>query len=82
MLSTDIPVLKYNLDPDQLASENLSPIIRIHTFGQRFYAPINSYGHVKMVSSTNHTYSWESLTRRLISTLGHILSLVTDNNFS
>ena len=41
-----------------------------------FILPINSYGHCWMVSSPNHTFSWEILKKRLTST-----SLVTDNNF-
>ena len=34
-----------------------------------FYIPVNSYGHVEMVSSPNHTFSWASLTKRLTSRL-------------
>ena len=30
---------------------------------------VNSYGHVKMVSSPNHTFPWMSFTKRIISTL-------------
>ena len=32
-------------------------------FGLRLYLPVNSYGHVKMVSSPNHTFSWANLTK-------------------
>ena len=42
--------------------------------GLRFNVPVNRYGHVKMVSSTNHTFSWASLTKRLTSTVKPILS--------
>ena len=57
-----------------------SLILVCFCFGLVLYAPVNSYGHVGMVSSPNHTfYSWASLTKRLTSTL-YILSLVTDNN--
>ena len=31
-------------------------------FGLRFYDPVNSYGHVEMVRSPNHTFSSASLT--------------------
>ena len=31
-------------------------------FGLRFYIPVNSYGHVETVSSSNHTFSSVSLT--------------------
>ena len=40
-------------------------------FGLRFCVQVNSYGHVKTVSSPNQTFSWASL---------DILSLVIDNN--
>ena len=30
--------------------------------------PVNSYGHGRMVSSSNHTFSWASLTKQLTST--------------
>ena len=29
-----------------------------HVVGVRFYVPVNSYGHVEMVSSPNHTFPW------------------------
>ena len=29
------------------------------------YVPVNSYGHYGMVSSPNHTFSWENLNKRL-----------------
>ena len=35
-------------------------------YGLRFY---NSYGHVEMVSSPNHTFCWASLAKPLTSTL-------------
>ena len=37
-------------------------------FGLKFYIPVHSYGHVETVSSSNHTFSWASLTKRLTST--------------
>ena len=37
-------------------------------FGLVLYVPVNSYGHVGMVSSQNHTFTWASLTKQLIST--------------
>ena len=39
-------------------------------FGLTFNVPVNSYGHVEIVSSPNHTFfSWASLTKRLTSIL-------------
>ena len=37
-------------------------------FSLMLYVPVNSYGHVGVVSSPNHTFSWASLTKRLTST--------------
>ena len=34
-----------------------------HVVGVRFYVPINSYGHVEMVSSPNHTFFLGKLDR-------------------
>ena len=48
-------------------------------FGLFLYFQVISYGHVRMVSSLNHTFFWASLTKRLTSTFVHILSLVTEN---
>ena len=33
------------------------------------YVSVNSFGYVATVSSINHTFSWESLTKQLTSTL-------------
>ena len=44
-------------------------------FSFRFYVPVNSYGHVETVSSTNHNFSWARLTNRYFVLT---LSLVTD----
>ena len=35
----------------------------------RFCIPVNSYGHVEMISSPKHTFSWASLTKHLTSTV-------------
>ena len=40
-----------------------------HVVGVRFYVPINSYGHVEMVSLPYHTFSLVSLTEQLTSTV-------------
>ena len=39
--------------------DQLSHKKRIHAFefGSIFYVPVNSYGHVEMVSSPNHTFT-------------------------
>ena len=37
-------------------------------FGLILYVPVNSCGHVKMVVSPNHIFSWASLTKQLSST--------------
>ena len=37
-------------------------------FCLRFYVPVSSYGHVEMVSSPNHTFSWASSAKGLTST--------------
>ena len=34
-----------------------------------FTSQVNSYGHGRMVSSPNHTFSWASLNKQLTSTL-------------
>ena len=34
-------------------------------FGLIFYVPANSYGHVDMLKSHNHTFYWASLTKWL-----------------
>ena len=49
-------------------------------FGLILYVPVNSYGHVGMVTSPNHTFSLASLTKRLTSTSCTYSSLATDNN--
>ena len=51
-------------------------------FGSMLYVPVNSYGHVGMVSSPNHTFSLGKLEQAVNKYLVHILLLVTDNNAS
>ena len=46
------------------------------------YIPVNSYGHVQMVSSTNHTFFLSKLDLAVNKYFVHILSLITDNNSS
>ena len=48
---------------------------RTDTVDQLYYVfcfvlnvPVNSFGHVGMVSSPNHTLSWTNLTKRLTGT--------------
>ena len=43
--------------------------IFIYLFGFVLYVPVNSYGHVGVVISPSHTFSWASLTKQLTSTL-------------
>ena len=49
-------------------------------FGLMLYAPVNSYCHVWMVSSLNHTFFLGKLDEAFNPYYMHILSLVTDNN--
>ena len=56
-------------------------IVNVCLFGLILYISVNSYGHVEMVSSDNHTFSWASLTKRLTSTSCTLL-LVADNKLS
>ena len=49
-------------------------------FCLRLYVPVNSYGHVKTVSSPNHTFFLGKLDLLVNQYFVHILSLVTDNN--
>ena len=42
------------------------------------YIPVNSYGHVGMVSSPNQTFSWASLTNQLTSTLFRLQRTTSD----
>ena len=49
-------------------------------FGLILYIPVNSYGHVGMVSSPNHTFFLDKLDYVVNQYFVHILSLVTDNN--
>ena len=51
----------------------------VFCFDLMLYLPVNSYGHVRTVSSPNHTFTWASLTKWLTGTLCTYL-LVTDNN--
>ena len=49
-------------------------------FGLMLYVPVNSYGHVRTVSSFNHTFFLGKLEQAINQYFVHILSLVTDNN--
>ena len=44
------------------------------------HVPVNSHGHVGMVSSPNHTFFLGKLDQGVNQYLVHILSFVTDNN--
>ena len=55
-------------------------ISKFFLFGLIFYIPVNSYGHVRKVSSPNHTFSAGKLEQADNQYLVHIHSLVTDNN--
>ena len=47
-------------------------------FALLLYVPVNSYGHYGMVSSSDHTFSWVNLIKRLTSICAHTKnSLVT-----
>ena len=48
--------------------------------GLILYVPVNSYGHVGMVSSLNHTFFLSKLDLTVNQYFVHILLLVTDNN--
>ena len=49
-------------------------------FGLVLNVPVNSYGHVGMVSSRNHTFFSGKLDLAVNQYFVHILLLVTDNN--
>ena len=49
-------------------------------FGLLLYGPVNSYGHVRAVSSPNHIFFLGKLEQAVNQYFVHILSLVTDNN--
>ena len=49
-------------------------------FGLMLYVPVNSYGHVGMGNSTNHTFFLGKLDLAVNQYFVHILSLVTNNN--
>ena len=44
------------------------PSSRIFWFDLFLYVSVSSYGHIKIVSSPNHTFSSASLTKRFTST--------------
>ena len=48
--------------------------------GFLLYIPVNRYGHVGPVSSSNHTFYLGKLEQAVNQYFMHILSLVTDNN--
>ena len=48
-------------------------------FGLLLYVTVNSYGHVGMVSTPNHTFFLGKLEQAVDQCLVHILPLVTDN---
>ena len=49
-------------------------------FGLVLYVPVNSYDHVGMVSSPNHTFFLGKLDKAVKQYFKQILSLVIDNN--
>ena len=44
------------------------------------FVPVNSYSHVGMVSSPNHTFFLGKLEQAVNQYFVHIVSLVSDNN--
>ena len=48
--------------------------------GLLLYIPVNSYGHVGMVSSPNHIFFLGKLEQAVNQYFVHILSLVADSN--
>ena len=61
---------------------NLTNVIRstVCLFVLMLNIPVNSYGHVGIVSSPNHTFFLGKLDSAVNQYFVHILSLVTDNN--
>ena len=49
-------------------------------FGLMLYIPVNSYSHVRTVSSPNHTFFLGKLEKAVNQYFMHILLLVTDTN--
>ena len=49
-------------------------------FGLKLYLPVNSYGHVEMVSSHNQTFFLGKLDQAVNQYFVYIISLVVDNN--
>ena len=49
-------------------------------FGLLLYVSVNSYGHVRTVSSSSHTFFLGKLEQAVNQYLVHILLPVTDNN--
>ena len=41
--------------------KNVTYVLFVCLVGLRFYIPVNSYGHVEMVSSSNHTFFLDKL---------------------
>ena len=48
--------LEKNLDDNHIVVTSLFYFI----FGLILYIPVNSYGHVRTVSSPNHIFSWQA----------------------
>ena len=55
-------------------------VLFLFLFDLILYVPVNSYGHVRTVSSHNHTFFLGKLDYAVHQYFMHILSLVTDNN--
>ena len=51
-----------------LTHHQLKRLLNIFLIGLRFYIPVNSDGHVKTVSSPNHTFFLDKLDKGLTST--------------
>ena len=65
------------LCPPQLFSKHNDSFV---LFGLVLYVLVNSYGHVRTVSSPNHIFILGKLDLAVNQYFVHILSLVTDNN--
>ena len=48
--------------------------------GMMLNIPVNSHGHVRTVSSPNHTFFLDNLDRAVYQDFVNIILLVTDNN--
>ena len=70
-LKTGFTVFKWNFYFSYTTQALYNALFGVHwsvcLFDLRFYAPVNSYDHVEMVSTPKHTFSWASLTKPLTS---------------